>query len=63
MGLIEAIHALVDGKGNAIVSEIGNRYTVAELQSKKIGGHAAVINDVGLTKIERKGAWRIGKED
>ncbi len=59
MGLTEAIHALVDEKGNAMVSEIGNRYTVAELQPKKIGGHAAVINDVGLTKVERRGAWRV----
>lgn len=59
MGLIEAMHALVDGKGNVIVSVIGKRYTVAELQPKKIGGHAAVINDVGLTKIERRGAWKI----
>lgn len=59
MGLTEAIHALVDGKGNAIVSEIGNRYTVAELEPKKIGGHAAVINDVGFTKVERRGAWKV----
>lgn len=59
MGLTEAIHALVDGRGNAIVSEIGNRYTVAELQPKKIGEYAARINDVGLTKVERRGAWRV----
>ena len=59
MGLTEAIHALVDGKGNAIVSEIGNRYTKAELQPKKIGKYAAVSNDVGMTKEERKGAWRV----
>ncbi len=59
MGLTEAIHALVDGKGNAMVSEIGNRYTVAELLPKKIGEYAARFNDVGLTKVERRGAWRV----
>ena len=61
MGLTEAIHALVDGKGNVIVSVIGKRYTVAELQPKKIGARAAVINDVGMTKVERRGEWRVAE--
>jgi len=59
MGLTEAIHVIVDGKANAIVSEIGKRYTRAELQPKKLGRYAARINDVGLTKVERRGAWRV----
>lgn len=59
MGLTEAIHVLVEGKGNAIVSEIGNRYTKAELQPKKLGAYAAVSNNVGMTKVERRGVWRV----
>ncbi len=59
MGLTKAINALVDGKGSAIISEVGNRYTVAELQPRKLGGQAAVFNDVGMSKIERRGEWRV----
>jgi len=59
MGLTEAIHALIDDKGTTIVSEIGVRYTKAELQPKKLGSRAAVSNDVGMTKVERRGEWRV----
>lgn len=62
-GLTEAIHALIDGQAVAIVSITGKRYTRSELEPKKLGSYASVINDVGMTKEERKGAWRIDKDE
>ena len=59
MGLTEAIHAIVDGQADAIVSVIGKRYTKAELAPRKLGTQSAIFNDVGMTKEEYKGAWRI----
>lgn len=61
-GLTEAILAVVDG-ASAIESVIGKRYTAEELQSKKLGGHAAVFNDVGMSKKECEGEWRVEKQD
>lgn len=58
MTLVQAIHALTEG-ATAAVSVIGKRYTVAELAPKMIGGHACVFNNVGMTKGEREGEWRI----
>ncbi len=57
VGLTEAIHAIIDGQADAIVSVIGKRYTRAELEPRKLGTQAAVFNDVGMTREERKGTW------
>ncbi|MFS0643865.1 hypothetical protein [Siminovitchia sp. 179-K 8D1 HS] len=59
MGLTEAIHAIIDERTNAIVSVVGKRYTKAELQPKKLWKYAAVIKDLGMTKEEQKGMWRV----
>lgn len=59
MGLTEAIHALVDGKGSAIISDAGKRYEKSEMNPKKLGERAAVFNNVGMTKEERRGAWKV----
>lgn len=59
LNLVQAIRKLTEGKVTAIVSVIGKRYTTAELQPKMLGGHACVINSVGMTEAERKGEWRV----
>jgi len=59
LGLTKAIEATTQGHAVAIVSYIGKRYTAEEINGKMLGKHAAVFDDVGMTKKEREGAWRI----
>lgn len=58
MNLTQAMSAIANG-APAVVSFLGKRYTAEELQPRMIGGHAAVFNDVGMTKDETKGEWRV----
>ncbi|MDQ0270791.1 hypothetical protein [Cytobacillus purgationiresistens] len=58
MNLPQAMNAIANG-APAVVSVIGRRYTADELQPKMIGGHAAVFKNVGMTKVEREGEWRV----
>ena len=59
MGLTEAIHALIDEKASAIMSIVGKRYEKSEMNPKKLGERAAVFDNVGMTKEERRGAWKV----
>lgn len=56
--LTEAMRKLTEGVP-AVVSVIGKRYMAAELAPKMLGERAVVYSNVGMTKAEREGEWRV----
>lgn len=58
MTLTQAIHAA--SSGQAIVSNVGRRYSHAELAPiTLLGPCAATFRSCGMTEKERKGAWSV----
>lgn len=57
MKLGRALNASFDGL--TVISNTGKRYTPEHLQVKKLGSHASICNQSGMTESERKGEWNV----